>query len=150
MGGPDIGVTIPSVFIEGPDGEALQAAAAADSSLIVNIHCSTDPNYPPDPCDGGVALVDSGDVFLGGLSNGQDCSWTLTCSDAAQVPILTFSAFAIEGGWDFLYLYDAADASGTAGVTLHGSMGGGNAPTGGAAVTTATGPNMVARYTSDG
>jgi len=150
MGGPEIGVTIPSVFILGSEGDALNAAVTADPTIVVNIHCASETNFPPDPCGDGVTLVDSGDVFLGGLGNHQQCTWAMSCSDAALVPALTFDTFAIEAGWDFLYLFDAADTSGSAGLTLHGSMGSASAPVGSEAITIATGPVMVALYDSDG
>merc|ERR1719272_1531541 len=50
MGGPEVGVTIASVFIEGPQGDALNAAVTADVSTVVNIHCAGTTNFPPDPC----------------------------------------------------------------------------------------------------
>eukprot|EP01044_Picomonas_judraskeda_P007135 COSAG03_NODE_750_length_5996_cov_3.402408_1_plen_1107_part_10 len=45
MSGPDVGITIPSVFIEGTDGDALNAAVTADSSTIVSIHCDAESRH---------------------------------------------------------------------------------------------------------
>merc|ERR1711871_402983 len=39
MSGPDVGITIPSIFIEGVAGDALNEAVAADPSIMVDIHC---------------------------------------------------------------------------------------------------------------
>ena len=39
MAGPEVGVTIPAVFIEGTHGDALNAAVTADPGTVVSIHC---------------------------------------------------------------------------------------------------------------
>merc|ERR1719218_183371 len=45
MSGPDVGVSIPSVFIEGTAGDALNEAVTADPSIIVSIHCDADARH---------------------------------------------------------------------------------------------------------
>ena len=128
-------------------------------SLCVSFYCSNDgADYaaerggimcpdpmpaacPEGPCFGdGVSLVDEGDVVLGALRNYQDCTWTLTCSDAALSPMLTFSAFDTEVDYDYLYLGDgtAADPS----ATYHGD----SLP---APFVSRSGPVAVANYVSD-
>ena len=39
MSGPDVGILIPSIFIEGVAGDALNAAVTADPTTMVDIHC---------------------------------------------------------------------------------------------------------------
>ena len=39
MGGPEVGVTIPAIYIEGTHGDALNAAVTADPDTVVSIHC---------------------------------------------------------------------------------------------------------------
>jgi hypothetical protein len=150
MAGEDASITIPAIFLTQTDGQALNAAVTTDPSIVVNIHCGTDTNFPPNPCTDGVTLVDSGEVFLSGLSSGQDCNWAMSCSDAALVPALTFASFQIEAGFDFLYLYNAVNTAGDASMDLHGGIGDATAPDATTPVTVATGPVMVARYVSDG
>jgi hypothetical protein len=84
MAGEDASITIPAIFLTQTDGQALNAAVTTDPSIVVNIHCGTDTNFPPNPCTDGVTLVDSGEVFLSGLSSGQDCNWAMSCSDAGS------------------------------------------------------------------
>ena len=47
MSGPDVGITIPSVFIEGVAGDALNAAVTADPNTVVSIHCDEDERHVP-------------------------------------------------------------------------------------------------------
>merc|ERR1711968_419508 len=68
MSGPDVSITIPSIFIEGTDGTALNDAVTADSSITVDIHCEDDtrfepaPSPSPTPSPGPTAPVGSGFV----------------------------------------------------------------------------------------
>ena len=39
MSGPEVGITIPSIFIEGVAGDALNAAVTADPTSLVSLHC---------------------------------------------------------------------------------------------------------------
>jgi hypothetical protein len=39
MSGPDVGITIPAIFITGDDGEVLNAAVTEDPTITVDIHC---------------------------------------------------------------------------------------------------------------
>ena len=42
-----------------------------------------DPSAAVDPCaGGGISLVDEGNVSLARLSDNQQCTWSLSCSDA--------------------------------------------------------------------
>jgi cubilin len=144
MGGPEIGVTIPSVFILGSDGDALNAAVTADPGMIVSVHCGPESLHMPDPCGaGGITGVDSGQIILGGLENNQLCSWGATCSLDTDVITVTFSAFDIESNWDFLRVYQSADASGDPVASLTGSLPAGSA-------WTSDGPSASAVYDSDG
>ena len=45
MSGPNVGITIPSIFILGTDGTALNAAITADPTIIVSIHCDGTTRY---------------------------------------------------------------------------------------------------------
>jgi hypothetical protein len=48
MSGPEVGVTIPAVFIEGSAGDQLnEAVAASDEPVLVSLHCGTTPLNPP-------------------------------------------------------------------------------------------------------
>ena len=41
MSGPDVGVTIPAIFIDGRVGDSINEAVAADPSLTFSLHCGT-------------------------------------------------------------------------------------------------------------
>ena len=83
---------------------------------------SSMPPPPPDPCSGsGVELTDSGPVAHRDLDNGQDCRWSLSCTNNALSPRLHFTSFNTEANFDFVYLFDSATASGSAAETLHGN-----------------------------
>eukprot|EP01043_Picozoa_sp_COSAG02_P030216 COSAG02_NODE_1920_length_10374_cov_9.792409_1_plen_1317_part_10 len=142
------GVSLPDAFVAA--GSVAVANYVSDSSVNGDGFTATF-SCAANPCsEDGASLVDEGDVFLGALSNDQDCSWLMTCSNPSHFPVLTFGAFGIESGWDFLYLYDDSSTSGSAAMTLHGSLGDEAAPASGIPITVSTGPVMTARYTSDG
>ena len=119
MGGPSVGITIPSIFIDGVDGDALAAAVTADPTIIGHIHCDAESRneQPPNACgapDSGPADYDAlpgdytvacGDTF--GLDVSPDhmtnCVWTM-----AQQGSVTFTNFVSEGGWDFLNVWSDA------------------------------------------
>jgi len=102
---------------------------------------STVPPPPPHPCNGGIALVDTGDISLSALQPSQECIWTMTCSNAAFSPQVSFAAFDTEQGFDFLYLYDGAESPNPS-ATLHGR----ETPADWVALSSNT---AMARYTSD-
>ncbi len=147
MGGPAIGVTIPSIFIEGAQGDALNAAVTADPDTIVSMHCGTDSLHMPPAdqiaCSVGLTLNNAeGGSFskTGGYDNGHDCNWNLVCPDSFA-PIVTFTAFQTEAGWDFVSIYDGADASAPQLANCNGA----SCPD-----QTASQSNMLVRFTSDG
>jgi len=144
MGGPEAGVTVPAIFITEADGTALSAAVTADPDMIVSLHCGPDSLHMPDPCSaGGYSTVDSGQIVLGGLLNNQLCQWGATCSSDTDVITVTFDSFSIEQGWDFLRVYQSADASGDPVAELTGNLPAGTA-------WTSDGPSASAVYDSDG
>jgi hypothetical protein len=123
MAGDNADITIPAVFLSQEDGDAMSAAVAAYPATTASLHCAGESFHGAvDPCAGaGVVLLDSGDVSLGNMVNHQMCAWTMVCTAADLAPLLTFTEFQTEGGWDFLYLYDADNTDGAADATLHGS-----------------------------
>ena len=77
--------------------------------------------YSDDPCqEDGVLLIDSAAIDFVPEGNDQDCHWTVECSDATQVPVLTFTSFQTEANFDYVYLYDSASATGES-VAFHGT-----------------------------
>ena len=119
MSGPDVGITIPSVFIEGTDGRALNAAVTADPSVVVDIHCDSvsrygsDPGFGSDPCAGGGVQVGAGRLsFADGYSNSVSCRWTATCP-SGTVPTVSFSTFNTERMFDFVSIFDGPSAGDT-------------------------------------
>eukprot|EP01046_Picozoa_sp_COSAG06_P066419 COSAG06_NODE_16746_length_983_cov_1.089367_2_plen_150_part_01 len=57
------------------------------------------------------------------MSNDQECSWVAACA-GSLAPQITFSAFDIESGWDFVYVDTDSDGS-PDGAPLSGGYGGG-------------------------
>ena len=110
---------------------------------MAQFHRFRDRCEPLDPCSGsGLTLVDSGEVAHRDLDNGQDCRWSLSCTNNALSPRLHFTSFSTEANYDFVNLFDSATASGSAAETLHGN-----------AVPrdwVATSSVAVVQYTSDG
>jgi hypothetical protein len=98
----------------------------------------TDPAPPPPvtPCLGqGVVYVDQGELLAsGGYTASKTCTWTLSCSNPALSPQLTFTQFATERSSDFLTIDDPS-------VELHGYA----LPP----MQTALGNTMVVTFTSD-
>ena len=91
---------------------------------------------------GGDTLVDGGSLAHGELDDHQICTWTMTCSNAAEVPQLTFSVFETESCCDFLNIYDADNTDGVSDVRFHGLT----APT----QWSGTSSIAIAEYVSDG
>eukprot|EP01043_Picozoa_sp_COSAG02_P046540 COSAG02_NODE_4363_length_5449_cov_10.058692_1_plen_1673_part_10 len=122
MGGPDVGITIPAIFIEGTVGDALNEAVTADPTMEVSMHCGSQSFHMPNPCTDGRTYTDSGDVsMVGGYNNGHDCNWLLTCSDETLSPRVTFDSFNTEAGWDFVNFYDGENTDAPRIAQLHGS-----------------------------
>jgi hypothetical protein len=112
--------------------------------MIVSMHCGPESLHMPDPCDaGGLSMVDSGPIVLAGLENNQLCSWGATCSSDSDVITVTFDAFSIETNWDYLRVYQSADASGDPVAELTGQLPAGTS-------WTSDGPTASAVYDSDG
>ena len=112
------GSTIPGGPITAT-GSSLYLSLATDSSVTgtgftAQLACPP----PPNPCEGGVALVDEGSLD-GSHGNSDLCTWSLSCS-SGTTPVLTFSTFDLEAGYDTLSIYDGP--SGTSpiiGQALH-------------------------------
>merc|ERR1719253_2494159 len=84
MGGPEVGITIPAIFIDIDHGTMLNEAVTADASTSASIHCGSSPTNLPDPCSAtGLSLTNEGDVYKTDYGNNEVCTWTLTCSDEA-------------------------------------------------------------------
>ncbi|WP_028471375.1 DUF6701 domain-containing protein [Neptunomonas japonica] len=86
----------------------------------------------------------SGSLFDSGGSSGQyssreDCTFLIQPSGASSVT-LTFSGFALESGYDYVYLYDGTSASSPQIARLSGSAAG---------TYTANSGAMLVRFTSD-
>ena len=67
-----------------------------------------------DPCGAGVAhfRTKSGSLdFFGGSYAGHSCSWTITCPLNGK-PVLTFTEFDTEAGYDWVDVFAGSDASG--------------------------------------
>ena len=77
----------------------------------------------------------------GTYGNNQNFTFTI-CSNNGQSPFLTFSAFALENNWDFLYIYNGPSTA----SPLIGTYTGTNNP----GTVTATGTCITIRFTSDG
>lgn len=115
---------------------------AGFAATFTCIDATNIPPPPPDPCSTvGLTLTDHGEVYHGQLENNQACTWHLSCSNAAHAATVVFATFDIEHGWDFLYMYDAANTMGGPAATLHGSS---VPPT-----WKSSGPNAVLQYVSD-
>jgi len=143
MGGPDIGITIPAIFIEGSIGDQLNAAVTADPTMIVSMHCGAQSFHMPNPCVEGRTYMDSGDVsMVGGYNNGHDCNWLLTCSDETLSPRVIFESFNTEAGWDFVNFYDGETTDATRIAQLHGN----SIPD----PVVGSGPIALVQFTSDG
>jgi hypothetical protein len=117
MSGPDVGITIPSIFILGTDGDAMNAAVTADPTITADIHCDEDArNVVSNPCGpsgdaggntatAGGMVVGCGDTF--GIDvepdHQQNCVWTMESAGS-----VAFTGFVSEGNWDFLNVWSDA------------------------------------------
>merc|ERR1719223_869216 len=130
----DVAVTLTGSLPEGSSwtSEGPTASAVYDSDGSVNragfvgtFSCgAAAPPPPPSACqtDGG-ATLGPGDALVmpppgETMDNNMLCTWTLVCPDG-QAPEVTFSAFNIESGWDFLRV--DTDGNGSPNVEFSGS-----------------------------
>ena len=110
---------------------------------------------PATPCTTGIEVVadTAFSIDVGGTdlaySNNMDCSWQLSCTDPAQVPVLTFSRFELELDYDYLYVYDGTDLAVNPEVTLHGLTPTAAGLPASLAISGQNNANIV-RFTSDG
>ena len=92
-----------------------------------------------------MSLADSGSVDdgEGQYAHHADCRWSLSCSDPASHPQLTFSSFDMEINFDFVTIYDGADTMSSTPelVRLSG--------TANPSVQVASGTQMAVQMTSD-
>ena len=99
-------------------------ASAAGDGFLVNFECvepGTTPPPPPDPCIREFRLMDHGALDkTGGYSSNHDCRWVLSCSNPAMRPLLTFSSFDLETGFDFVRLFEGQEPSDTPLFEFHG------------------------------
>merc|ERR1712167_70107 len=63
---------------------------------------------PLQPCTTGFDYTDSASIDSHDVEydNNDICQWSMSCSDASQVPQLSFSSFQTESNFDFVYLFD--------------------------------------------
>jgi hypothetical protein len=112
------------------DGSANKAGFIADFECIAPSEFGLPP---PMPCTTGIVMVDGVSTTDGSdgpattvttdgsYAAGASCSWALSCSDTTLSPILTFTEFHTEGGYDFLNLYMGDAMEGDVALSLHGS-----------------------------
>ena len=147
MSGPDVGITIPSVFIEGSDGIALKAAVTADPSVVVDIHCDSVSRYGSglgfgsDPCTGDGVQVGAGRLMeTDGYPDSASCRWTASCP-SGTVPTVSFYTFNTERMFDFISIFDGQSSRDTRIARYSGSI----PPTD----ICATGSTMLIQLTTD-
>jgi hypothetical protein len=103
----------------------------SDSSVegdgfFANFECvepGTAPPPPLDPCLAPLAVEgDSGQIAKeGGYGHSHDCQWMITCSESDDIIELSFTSFDLEGGFDFVNLFDGPTADGSSFVELSGT-----------------------------
>ncbi|MFN0200058.1 MAG: S8 family serine peptidase, partial [Bacteroidia bacterium] len=104
------------------------------------------PHAPCDMrCSGLTTLTGCSGSFSDGSGsflypNYANCKWLIS-TPAGTAPTLSFSAFDLESGYDYVYVYDGPDSL----SPLLGSFTGASIP----AAVTASGNNMFVRFTSD-
>jgi hypothetical protein len=116
-GGTNPGVlaspTAAATLVYDSDGSVNQAGFTATVACIAFV---ATPPPPPDPCTtAGGADVAPGDVFTSpnypsNYANNRNCQWNMVCP-AGQVPTVTFTAFNLESGWDYVRLDTTGDGS---------------------------------------
>ncbi len=140
------GTTIPST-INIPSGNAFVSFTSNSSITDGGFSLSyTSSTTPVTFCSGNQLLTaPSGTITDGsGTSNysaNSDCSWLIQPAGALSVT-LTFTAFATEANYDYVYIYNGTNATGTPIGTYSGTT----IP---AAITVPSG-NVFIRFTSDG
>jgi len=134
-------------------GQAMTVIFTTDGSVTregggfaADFSCPTDtvlPPGPPDACTTGVTLTDGGGFSKSNYGHGHLCTWLLTCTDRAAVPLLTFSSFNTETNFDFVTLYRGTEASDS---IIGGPWSGQSIPD---AVAGDAGSSMLVEFTSD-
>jgi hypothetical protein len=134
-------------------GQAMTVIFTTDGSVTregggfaADFSCPTDtvlPPGPPDACTTGVTLTDGGGFSKSNYGHGHLCTWLLTCTDRAAVPLLTFSSFNTETNFDFVTVYRGTEASDS---IIGGPWSGQSIPD---AVAGDAGSSMLVEFTSD-
>ena len=57
MSGPDVGIEIPAIFIDGRVGDAINEAVTADPTITFSLHCGTVTRYTEPPLPPGASIV---------------------------------------------------------------------------------------------
>jgi hypothetical protein len=98
--------------------------SVSGEGFLANFDCvrpGTTPPPPQTPCTTGVQLDDSGQVNkTGEYDRNHDCRWALRCSNPAMRPLLSFSVFDLEAGYDFVRLFDGSEPSESPLFEFHG------------------------------
>jgi len=109
------------------DGSACGTLADAGYPHTCCASCASVPPPPPSACTGQVSVGDGDSIVMPppgtSMSNNQECTWVASCA-GSLAPQITFSAFDIESGWDFVYVDTDSDGS-PDGAPLSGGYGGG-------------------------
>ena len=106
-----------------------------------------------EPCSPAGARLDdkSGSLdFFDGHADGDVCSWTITCPPSGGTPVLVFSEFDTERGYDFVDVFSGADASGGASTRLAHLSGAGLGAIDSPGPYSARTHTMTVRFTADG
>ena len=104
-----------AAVLSGPTPRTVANAAAAGRGRRLQQKTTSEP------CSGTGAQLDgkSGSLdFFDGHADGDVCSWTITCPPSGGTPVLVFSEFDTEAGYDFVDVFSDADASGGASTRL--------------------------------
>ena len=118
------------------------------TGFVVSYTCGPPPPPPPS-CTTGASftetLVDGGTIATNEYGNSVDCRWLLTCSDPAEVPLVTFESVGMEAGFDQVNAHNGATETD---ATLY--SGTGFAPSLPATAWGDSADGMLLRLTSDG
>jgi hypothetical protein len=91
-------------------------------AAVTCVAAGSTPPPPPDACTTGLLLQDIGVVDrTGGYSGRHDCRWLLDCTDKTKVPMVTFTQFDLEEGFDFVRLFDGMSPEDPVMSELHGT-----------------------------
>eukprot|EP01048_Picozoa_sp_COSAG05_P033541 COSAG05_NODE_13514_length_427_cov_0.789634_1_plen_119_part_10 len=75
------------------------------SALLQCDMASDEPSAQGGDCES-VFLTDSGSLSRTRYTHGEDCRWSLTCSDTSHAPVVSFSYMDLKPDWDFLNIFD--------------------------------------------